>query len=102
MRRQHLLPLPVLAVVCACVSCALAASAPVRQELGRQVKLRILVDKVMQPTEGWVTKEWMVKAAAAADLEYASRTRARRRQLGKETGCGQSWRPLSVSLLAGA
>lgn len=32
----------------------------------RPEKLRILVDKVMQPEEGWVTKEWMVKEAANA------------------------------------
>ena len=40
--------------------------------LGRGVKLRIVVDKVMQPVEGWVTKEWMVKAAADAGFNVYS------------------------------
>jgi len=64
MNGQHWLPL--LALVAAC------AAAPSRQELGRREKLRILVDKVMQPTEGWVTKEWMVKAAADAGFNVFS------------------------------
>ena len=37
-----------------------------RSELGRSTKLRILVDKVMQPTAKWTTEEWMVKATAEA------------------------------------
>ncbi|NIA13140.1 MAG: hypothetical protein GWP08_03595 [Nitrospiraceae bacterium] len=41
-------------------------------ELGRDVKLTILVDKVMQPEEGWVTKEWMIKAAAEAGFNVFS------------------------------
>jgi len=48
------------------------APAPPRDELGRGVKLRILVDKVMQPEEGWVTKEWMVKEAAEAGFNVFS------------------------------
>ncbi len=43
-----------------------AAPALTVDDLGRSVKLRVLVDKVMQPTAGWITKEWMVKAAAEA------------------------------------
>ncbi|NOY80644.1 MAG: hypothetical protein GXP31_06525 [Kiritimatiellaeota bacterium] len=43
-----------------------AGPAPSVDALGRTVKLRILVDKVMLPTEGWVSKEWMVKATAEA------------------------------------
>ncbi len=35
-------------------------------------KLRILVDKVMQPEEDWVTKEWMVKEAAQAGFNVFS------------------------------
>ena len=35
-------------------------------DLGRTVKFRILVDKVMQPERGWVTEEWMVREAAEA------------------------------------
>jgi len=49
-----------------------AAPAPPRDQLGRSVKLAILVDKVMQPEEGWVTKEWMVKEAADAGFNVFS------------------------------
>lgn len=35
-------------------------------------KIRILVDKVMQESEGWVAKEWMVKAAADAGFTVYS------------------------------
>lgn len=52
-------------------SCA-AAEPLARDTLGRTVKLRILVDKVMQPQEGWVTKEWMVKATAQAGFNVLS------------------------------
>lgn len=38
----------------------------------RSEKLRILVDKVMQPEEGWVTKEWMVKEVADAGFNVYS------------------------------
>lgn len=41
-------------------------------DLGQNVKFRILVDKVMQPEEGWVTKEWMVKEAAEAGFNVYS------------------------------
>jgi len=43
-----------------------------RAALGRTEKLRILVDKVMQPEEGWVTKEWMVGEAAEAGFNVYS------------------------------
>ncbi len=41
-------------------------------DLGRGEKLRILVDKVMQPQAGWVTEEWMVEAAAEAGFNVFS------------------------------
>ncbi|HUT88446.1 MAG TPA: hypothetical protein VMY37_03025 [Thermoguttaceae bacterium] len=43
-----------------------------RGDLGRTEKLRILVDKVMQPEEGWVTKEWIVREAAEAGFNVFS------------------------------
>ncbi|MHC4398271.1 MAG: hypothetical protein ACYTG0_01175 [Planctomycetota bacterium] len=43
-----------------------------RSTLGRSVKLRILVDKVMQPEAGWVTEEWMVRATAEAGFNVFS------------------------------
>jgi len=42
------------------------AEAAQRERLGREDKWRIVVDKVMQPEVGWVTEEWMVKAASDA------------------------------------
>ena len=51
---------------------AAAADKVAREDLGRSVKLRILVDKVMQPVEGWVTKEWIVKEAAEAGFNVFS------------------------------
>lgn len=43
-----------------------------RAELGKSEKLRVLVDKVMQPEAKWVTEEWMVKAAAEAGFNVFS------------------------------
>ena len=43
-----------------------------REDLGRSVKLTILVDKVFQPEEKWVTKEWMVQATAEAGFNVLS------------------------------
>jgi len=43
-----------------------------RAELGKSIKLRILVDKVMQPEAKWVTQEWMVKATADAGFNVFS------------------------------
>ncbi|MFH1922232.1 MAG: hypothetical protein ABIP48_20400 [Planctomycetota bacterium] len=43
-----------------------------REDLGRSVKLTILVDKVMQPEAKWVTEEWMVEAAAEAGFNVFS------------------------------
>lgn len=52
--------------------CCPAAEPVTRDDLGRTVKYRILVDKVMQPTEGWVTKPWMIEAAAKAGFNVFS------------------------------
>ena len=60
-----------LCAVCLATTCSAAESIS-RDELGREVKLTILVDKVMQPTEGWVTKEWMVQEAARAGFNVFS------------------------------
>ncbi|MGI5817599.1 MAG: hypothetical protein ACOX9R_05820 [Armatimonadota bacterium] len=43
-----------------------------REQLGREVKLTILVDKVMQPVNEWVTEEWMVREAAEAGFNVFS------------------------------
>jgi hypothetical protein len=43
-----------------------------RQDLGRGVKMTILVDKVMQPQARWTTEEWMVKGTAEAGFNVFS------------------------------
>ena len=55
----------VLALSAAFAAGALAEE-PARADLGRTVKLTILVDKVMQPHIGWDTEEWIVKETAEA------------------------------------
>ena len=45
-----------------------AAEAPAREDLGRRVKLRILVDKAMQPQAGWTTRQRMVETYAMLNL----------------------------------
>ena len=52
---------------------------PRRGDLGRKIKLRILVDKVMQPQEGWVTKEWIVRETAKAGFNVFSPRRGHER-----------------------
>jgi hypothetical protein len=54
----------------ALVASVLHAAAPFQP--GKDPKIRILVDKVMQPVEKWVTKEWMVKEAAEAGFNVFS------------------------------
>ncbi len=49
-----------------------AAERVPRSELGRSVKMTVLVDKVMQPEAGWHTEEWMVKEAADAGFNVWS------------------------------
>ncbi len=49
-----------------------AAEKVARNDLGRNVKLTILIDKVMQPKAGWVTEEWMVEEAAKAGFNVFS------------------------------
>ncbi len=54
---------------------AAQAQMPPRDELGRSVKMRILVDKVMQKHNGWAAEEWMVAEAAGAGFNvYSPRT----------------------------
>ena len=49
----------VLALVWGAAGRVLGAERPPRKELGRSVKLTIVVDKVMQPENDWVTEEWL-------------------------------------------
>lgn len=43
-----------------------------RDQLGRDVKFRIMVDKVMQPVAKWTTEEWMVRETAEAGFNVYS------------------------------
>ncbi|MBD3291818.1 MAG: hypothetical protein GF393_02775 [Armatimonadia bacterium] len=47
-----------------------------RHDLGRTVKFKVLVDKVMQPERGWHTEQWMVQEAAEAGFNVWSPRRA--------------------------
>lgn len=49
-----------------------AETDPARAALGRTDKLRVLVDKVMQPEAKWITEEWMVREAAEAGFNVFS------------------------------
>ncbi len=55
-----------------CLVAPAMAERPPRAELGRSVKMRILVDKVMQPEADWHTEAWMVAEAAAAGFNVWS------------------------------
>lgn len=65
-----LLPICLAAIVLA-GSAARAQGTP-RDELGRSVKMRIVVDKVMQKHTGWEAEEWMVEEAAGAGFNVYS------------------------------
>ncbi len=62
-----------LIVLMATVITASTCSAELtRQDLGRTVKFKVLVDKVMQPERGWHTEQWMVDEAAEAGFNVWS------------------------------
>lgn len=61
-----------IASLCAVSVSAQAADAIRRADLGRSVKLKIVVDKVMQRHAGWETEEWMIKEAADAGFNVYS------------------------------
>lgn len=62
----------VLAIATVLLASPVLSEAPSRSELGRKVKLRILVDKVMQPEADWHTEAWMVAEAATAGFNVWS------------------------------
>ena len=72
MKARAIVPGILLAAMGAFAPSRAADVAPPREELGRSVKLRVLVDKVMQPTAGWTTEEWMVREAAEAGFNVWS------------------------------
>ncbi|MFW5868004.1 MAG: hypothetical protein ACOCX2_09325, partial [Armatimonadota bacterium] len=64
----------IVALSLAVVGCN--AQMPSPDDFGDEVKLRILVDKVMQPEAGWHTEQWMVEEAADAGFNVFSPRRA--------------------------
>ncbi|NLO04598.1 MAG: hypothetical protein GX131_02085 [candidate division WS1 bacterium] len=64
----------VIAAVAATSICS--AQQLTRHDLGRTVKFKVLVDKVMQPEADWHTEKWMVDEAAAAGFNVWSPRRA--------------------------
>ena len=70
---QRLRVFRLAAATLAALAVAVAAAPAVsRAQLGREVKLRILVDKVMQPERGWKTEEWMIRETAQAGFNVYS------------------------------
>lgn len=68
----------ILTMAFALTICVMGCNAqpPARDQLGREVKLKILVDKVMQPVARWHTEQWMVQEAAEAGFNVFSPRRA--------------------------
>jgi len=67
------------AVLLTATACCLAAGGVPSQTRDLDAKLAILVDKVMQPSKGWITEEWMVKEAADAGFNVLSPRRGHER-----------------------
>ncbi len=64
-----------IAALCLCaIGCT---GAPDPDSFGEGTRLRIVVDKVMQPTAGWHTEQWMVQEAADAGFNVFCPRRAR-------------------------
>lgn len=59
-------------VFCLMVNLTQGGEPAQRSQLGRSQKLRILVDKVMQPEAKWVTEEWMIRETAQAGFNVYS------------------------------
>lgn len=66
---RTVLTMVVLATMLTALGCAAQVT---RDQLGREVKLKILVDKVMQPVADWTTEEWMVRETAEAGFNVYS------------------------------
>lgn len=62
----------IIVAVCGAIIGSAWAEPLARHDLGRTVKFKILVDKVMQPTRDWHTEEWMVKETADAGFNVFS------------------------------
>jgi len=58
------------------ISVSVCSAELTREDLGRTVKFKVLVDKVMQPEAGWHTEQWMVQEAAEAGFNVWSPRRA--------------------------
>ncbi len=65
-----------IAVVAVVMTAGTCSAELTRHDLGRTVKFKVLVDKVMQPEAGWHTEQWMVQEAAEAGFNVWSPRRA--------------------------
>ncbi|MFW6155950.1 MAG: hypothetical protein ACOC7J_01415, partial [Armatimonadota bacterium] len=65
-----------IAVVAVVMTAGVCSAELTRHDLGRTVKFKVLVDKVMQPEAGWHTEQWMVQEAAEAGFNVWSPRRA--------------------------
>lgn len=68
---RYLIPLCFIVALLTAAGCN-AGPLPSRADLGRTVKMTVLVDKVMQPEANWTTQEWMLKEAADAGFNVFS------------------------------
>lgn len=66
---RNMLTVVLLTTMLTAAGCAAEVT---RDRLGRDVKLKILVDKVMQPEANWTTEEWMVRETAEAGFNVYS------------------------------
>jgi hypothetical protein len=65
-----------IAVVAVVMTAGTCSAELTRHDLGRTVKFKVLVDKVMQPEAGWHTEQWMVQEAAEAGFNVFSPRKA--------------------------
>lgn len=69
---SHRVTLLATTMLCLTMSLILGSEPNKRSQLGRSEKLRILVDKVLQPEAHWVTEEWMIRETAEAGFNVYS------------------------------
>ena len=74
--RKSVARFTLIAVIAVLVAASTCSAQLTRHDLGRTVKFKVLVDKVMQPEAGWHTEQWMVKETADAGFNVWSPRRA--------------------------
>ncbi|MGI5817798.1 MAG: hypothetical protein ACOX9R_06840 [Armatimonadota bacterium] len=74
--RQSVGMFALMAVLATALAAGTCSAELTRHDLGRTVKFKVLVDKVLQPEAGWHTEQWMVKETAEAGFNVWSPRRA--------------------------